>query len=75
MRNLTNVEEIDAPKAGFNIEDIAYSKADIGTFPFFTLPKGLKEMNDNYFSYYPLNIIEIMSSCKYKNKNKKLNLF
>lgn len=37
--------------------------------------KGLKEMNDNYFSYYPLNIIEIMSSCKYKNKNKKLNLF
>ena len=37
--------------------------------------KGLKEMNDNYFNYYPLNIIEIMSSCKYKNKNKKLNLF
>lgn len=37
--------------------------------------KGLKEMNDEYFTSYPLNIIEIMSSCKYKNKNKKIKLF
>ncbi len=29
----------------FNIEDIPFSNADIGEFPFITLPKGLKEMN------------------------------
>lgn len=27
----------------FNIEDVAYSNHDLGEFPFFTLPKGLKE--------------------------------
>lgn len=37
--------------------------------------KGLKEMNDEYFASYPLNIMEIMSSCKYKNKDKKIKLF
>ncbi|SDR03818.1 hypothetical protein SAMN05421664_3234 [Chryseobacterium soldanellicola] len=29
----------------FDIEHIAYSTADLGNFPFLTLPKGLKEMN------------------------------
>ena len=32
-------------------------------------------MNDEYFASYPLNIMEIMSSCKYKNKDKKIKLF
>lgn len=30
-------------KALFNIEDIAYSDHDLGNFPFFTFPNGLKE--------------------------------
>lgn len=30
---------------GFNIEDIAFSTTDIGDFPFFKLPEGLKSMN------------------------------
>ncbi len=29
----------------FSFETIPYTKADLGVFPFFTLPKGLKEMN------------------------------
>ncbi len=29
----------------FKIEDIPFSEADLGDFPFFTLPKGLKEQN------------------------------
>jgi hypothetical protein len=29
----------------FDIEQIPYSTADLGNFPFLTLPKGLKEMN------------------------------
>jgi OOP family OmpA-OmpF porin len=29
----------------FDIERIPYSTADLGNIPFFTLPKGLKEMN------------------------------
>ncbi|MCJ8155716.1 OmpA family protein [Chryseobacterium sp. SSA4.19] len=29
----------------FNFEEIPYTKADLGVFPFFTLPNGLKEMN------------------------------
>lgn len=32
-------------KKSFNIEDIPYSNADLGTFPFFTLPEGLTEQN------------------------------
>jgi len=32
-------------KKSFNIEDIPYSNADLGSFPFFTLPKGLTEQN------------------------------
>lgn len=49
--NETSVQEIekqDETQAGstsFNIEDIPYSTADLGDFPFFKLPKGLKEMN------------------------------
>ncbi|MDM1506233.1 OmpA family protein [Myroides odoratimimus] len=60
----TNAEEIDTLKPGFNIEDIAYSKADIGTFPFFTLPKGLKEMNKPFqknfdVCYFPIDGVMI----------------
>jgi OmpA-OmpF porin, OOP family len=32
-------------KKTFNIESIPYSNADLGNFPFFTLPEGLKEQN------------------------------
>lgn len=32
-------------KKSFNIEDIPYSNADLGSFPFFTLPEGLTEQN------------------------------
>lgn len=32
-------------KESFKIENIAYSNADLGNFPFFTLPEGLKEQN------------------------------
>lgn len=32
-------------KESFNIENIAYSNADLGSFPFFTLPEGLQEQN------------------------------
>lgn len=32
-------------KKSFNIENIAYSNADLGSFPFFTLPEGLQEQN------------------------------
>ncbi len=49
--NETSVQEIEkqdetqASSTSFNIEDIPYSTADLGDFPFFKLPKGLKEMN------------------------------
>lgn len=36
--------------------------------------KELKELNDNYFIYTPLNLMEILSACKYK-KVKKIKLF
>lgn len=32
-------------KKSFNIENIPYSNADLGNFPFFTLPEGLTEQN------------------------------
>jgi OOP family OmpA-OmpF porin len=38
----TNAAE---PEKKFDIEHIPYSTADLGNFPFLTLPKGLKEMN------------------------------
>ncbi|MDQ1097173.1 MULTISPECIES: OmpA family protein [Chryseobacterium] len=46
--------------AAFDIEKIPYSNADLGTFPFFTLPKGLKEMNkplqkDFDVCFFPIN--------------------
>lgn len=34
--------------------------------------KQLKEMNDDYFTYNPLNLLEILSACKYKNIKLKL---
>lgn len=44
----------------FNIEDIPFSTADIGSFPFFTLPKGLKSMNKPFerkfdVCFFPIN--------------------
>ncbi|KUF42248.1 OmpA family protein [Myroides marinus] len=41
----TNTEEPVKESTSFKIENIPYSEAEIGAFPFFTLPKGLKEMN------------------------------
>ena len=35
----------DAKEAVFDIEQIAVSSADIGDFPYFTLPKGLRPLN------------------------------
>src|SRR5690606_16681836 len=37
--------EYSNDKAAFNIEDIPFASGDIGDFPFFTLPEGLKSMN------------------------------
>lgn len=34
--------------------------------------KELKEMNDEYFIYHPLNLMEILSACNYKNTKIKL---
>lgn len=34
--------------------------------------KELKELNDEYFVYQPLNLLEILSCCKYKNNKIKL---
>ncbi len=39
-----NIEQENA-SVDFNIEDIAFSTADIGDFPFFNLPEGLKSLN------------------------------
>lgn len=38
-------EQSDNVVADFKIEDIPFSEADLGEFPFFALPKGLKEQN------------------------------
>lgn len=53
-------EKTDASAGKFNIEEIAYSNADLQHFPFFTLPKGLKEQNKplqkNFdVCFFPLN--------------------
>jgi hypothetical protein len=34
--------------------------------------KELKQLNDDYFIYHPLNLIEILSACNYKNTKIKL---
>lgn len=34
--------------------------------------KELKELNDQYFIYHPLNLIEILAACNYKNNKIKL---
>jgi OmpA-OmpF porin, OOP family len=44
----------------FSFETLPYTKADLGVFPFFTLPKGLKEMNkpllnDFDICFFPVN--------------------
>lgn len=41
----TTTEEPVKESTSFKIDNIPYSEAEIGAFPFFTLPKGLKEMN------------------------------
>ena len=42
----TDVKEEKSPTAkSFNIADIPFSTADLGNFPFFTLPEGLQEQN------------------------------
>ncbi|MDQ6480136.1 OmpA family protein [Dyadobacter sp. LHD-138] len=41
----SNKEEASEPAGSFNIENTPYSDADLGDFPFFTLPKGLKAQN------------------------------
>lgn len=38
-------EETSKPTESFKIENIPYSDSDLGNFPFFTLPKGLKAQN------------------------------
>lgn len=38
-------EETSKPAENFKIENIPYSDSDLGNFPFFTLPKGLKAQN------------------------------
>lgn len=38
-------QETTVPSSGFHIEDIPVSNADIGIFPYFSYPKGLKSMN------------------------------
>lgn len=53
-------EETNLPAKDFKIEDIPYSTADLGEFPFFTLPKGLKEQNQALqkkfdVCYFPIN--------------------
>ena len=45
VQEMEKQEETQAGSTSFNIEDIPYSTADLGDFPFFKLPKGLKEMN------------------------------
>lgn len=45
VQEIEKQEETQAGSTSFNIEDIPYSTADLGDFPFFKLPKGLKEMN------------------------------
>lgn len=42
--NEVKTEEANS-SADFNIEDIAFSTADIGDFPFINLPEGLRSMN------------------------------
>lgn len=44
QNSITKEEPTEKPTT-FKIENIPYSEAEIGTFPFFTLPKGLQEMN------------------------------
>ncbi|TGN28002.1 OmpA family protein [Empedobacter tilapiae] len=52
-KNSIEIIEVDSSKDSitnesktkFNIENIPYSNADLGDFPFFTLPKGLKSLN------------------------------
>lgn len=39
------VEETDAEESKFNINDLPVSKADLGEFPFFSLPEGLVTTN------------------------------
>lgn len=40
-----STDKLEQTPTKFNIEDIKFSQADLGTFPFFTLPKGLQELN------------------------------
>lgn len=43
---VSNNEQLNKDgKENFNIENVAFSNADLGDFPFFTLPEGLKELN------------------------------
>lgn len=62
----TNVESHEAKgqenkiSTDFNIEDIPFSTADIGDFPFFTLPEGLQSMNKPFekkfdVCFFPIN--------------------
>lgn len=66
--NTTPVEQtqsssVDADKQGievFTIEDIPVSTADIGVFPFFTLPEGLRSLNKPFekkfdVCFFPIN--------------------
>ncbi|WP_010251341.1 OmpA family protein [Myroides injenensis] len=41
----TKIEKSADESTSFKMEDVPYSEAEIGAFPFFTLPKGLQEMN------------------------------
>lgn len=54
------IEGDSATITNLNIADIPYSNADLGAFPFFTLPKNLKELNkplqkDFDVCYFPIN--------------------
>ncbi|WP_437920039.1 OmpA family protein [Sphingobacterium sp. LRF_L2] len=53
-------EKAPEPVKGMDVESIPFSTNDVGSFPFFTLPKGLKEMNkplDKNFDvcFFPIN--------------------
>lgn len=58
---LEEVKEEDTKfTSNFNIEDIPFSTADIGDFPFFTLPEGLQSMNKPFekkfdVCFFPVN--------------------
>ncbi|MNJ95009.1 Outer membrane porin F precursor [compost metagenome] len=56
----SNKEETSKPAESFNIKNIPYSDSDLGNFPFFTLPKGLKPQNKPFqknfdVCFFPIN--------------------